>query len=556
MRSCISVNIFKGGGNTLSYKLSRFLIVFFFGVSLSANARNIYITPDADGTGDGSSWESPMMLTNYLKAANILGGDIVRLKSGHYTAKIAPVSFENKTLTISGGYAGTNDYELDENYPYSDIDFANYKDSSTTVYSFFLCKAKAGYSLTLERLQLRGARSAPIYKINAGALHLSDCHIISNGWRNYTSSHSNGGRGIHAESGSLTLSKCKIAYNGMYFGSGSVSTYNDHGYGLYLNGTSTRLTDCTFIGNGAKISDEAPVASIRNGGRGVAIYATGAKVNAEKCDFICNRGALGSYSSSASTQAEGGIVVFVGNCNGSTFTNCSWVANQNLRDVQNNGNTYYGGVLTLDMSSRDYAVSVDKCTFAYNITDSSNAAAGIDVRNGTLNLSNSIFAGNKARDGNTLGVDLVVRTNGTANVEYCLFSSKGNTNITVEEIGEDKGILSMKGIVEGEAELATDKATANALVKTRTKKPFLVYDPERIEDVLAFDVHARSKGGRWTAGGFLKDKVHSPAIDAGDPDASYGNETKPHGRRLNLGRYGGTEEASRSRPTGLSVMIR
>ncbi|MBR2920291.1 MAG: hypothetical protein IKC27_02925 [Kiritimatiellae bacterium] len=544
-----------GGGVTHSHSLRAFLFAAGM-LTLTANARNIYITPDADGTGDGSSWESPMMLTNYLVAANLKNGDIVRLKSGHYTAKIAPVSFGNITLTISGGYAGTDDDKLDENYPYSDIDFANYKDSNTTVYSFFLCKAKAGYSLTLERLQLRGARSAPIYKLNAGALHLSDCHIISNGWRNYTSSHSNGGRGIHAENGSLTLSKCKIAYNGMYFGSGSVTAYSDHGYGLYLNGTSTRLTDCTFIGNGAKISDEAPVASLRGGGRGVAIYATGAKVNAEKCDFICNRGALGSYSGTASNQAEGGIVVFVGNCNGSTFTNCSWVANQNLRDVQYNGNTYYGGVLTLDMSSRDYTVSVDKCTFAYNITDSSNAAAGIDVRNGTLNLSNSIFAGNKARDGNTLGVDLVVRTNGTANVEYCLFSSKGNTNITVEEIGEDKGILSMKGIVEGEAELATDKATASALVKTRTKKPYLVYDPEKIDEVLAFDVHARSKGGRWTADGFLKDKVHSPSIDAGDPDASYGGEPKPHGRRLNLGRYGGTEEASRSRPTGLSVIIR
>lgn len=523
-------------------------------LTLTANARNIYITPDADGTGDGSSWESPMMLTNYLKAANISGGDIVRLKSGHYTAKIAPVSFENKTLTISGGYAGTDDDELDENYPYSDIDFANYKDSSTTYYSFFLCKAKAGYSLTLERLQLRGARSAPIYKTNAGALHLSDCHIISNGWRNYTGSNANGGRGIHAESGSITLSKCKIAYNGMYFGSGSGSTYSDHGYGLYLNNTTARLTDCLFVGNGAKILEEAPVLSVRSGGKGVALFATESKVYAERCDFICNRGASGRYDKNAA--AQGGIVVLAGNSNGSTFANCSWVANQNLLNATYGGDTSYGGVLTLHMSSRDYAVSVDKCTFAYNITDSSNAAAGIDVRNGTLNLSNSIFVGNKARDGNTLGVDLVVRTNGTANVEYCLFSSKGNTNITVEEIGEDKGILSMKGIVEGEAELATDKATASALVKTRTKEPFLVYDPERIEDVLAFDVHLRSRGGRWTVDGFVKDRVHSPAIDAGDPDASYGSETKPHGRRLNLGRYGGTEEASRSRPTGLSVMIR
>lgn len=526
------------------------MIVLFFGVSLSANARNIYITPDADGTGDGSSWESPMMLTDYLVTANIKDGDVVRLKSGYYTAKVSTVTFGNYlTVKISGGYAGTDDETLDSNFPYSDIDFA-------TSHSTFSCAAKSPRSMTLERLYLRRARSAAIHKKNSGSLYLSDCVVVSNGWRNFSSSNAGGGRGLRAEGGSVTIDNCKFAYNGMYFGEGDATTVSDHGYGVYLSSTTARLSGCTFIGNGAKITEEAPVSSLRNAGRGLALYATGAKVYAKECDFLCNRGALGSYSSSTKNAAQGGIVVLAGNCNGSWFTNCSWVANQNLRDTTYGGNTYYGGVLTLDMSSRDYAVSVDKCTFAYNITDSSNAAAGIDVRNGTLNLSNSIFAGNKARDGNTLGVDLVVRTNGTANVEYCLFSSKGNTNITVEEIGEDKGILSMKGIVEAEAELATDKATASALVKTRTTKPYLVYDPERIEDVLAFDVHARSKGGRWTADGFLKDKVHSPSIDAGDPEAPYGSEPKPHGRRLNLGRYGGTEEASRSRPTGLRVIIR
>jgi hypothetical protein len=214
----------------------------------------------------------------------------------------------------------------------------------------------------------------------------------------------------------------------MYFGSGTYTTVGDHGYGVYLESTTGRLTDCKFIGNGAKISEEAPVASVRGDARGMALYATGSKVYAKDCDFLCNRGSLGSYASLAGNEAGGGIVVLSGNCNGSWFTNCSWVANQNLRDTTYNGNTYYGGVLTVDMSSRSYAVSVDKCTFAHNITDSANAAAGIDVRNGTLNLRNSVFAGNYARSGNTLGVDLVVRTNGTANVEYCLFSSTNGTN--------------------------------------------------------------------------------------------------------------------------------
>ena len=537
----------------------RFLRGFIIAIgmlALTASARDIYITPDADGTGNGSSWNSPMMLTNYLTAANIKNGDVVRLKSGHYTAKIQQVTFGNSlTVKISGGYAGTDGTTLDAENPVSEIDFANYPASGN--YAPLLFTEKTGYAVTLERLRLTRARNAPIYKKNSGTLTLTDCVVVSNGWRNYATSNSSGGRGLHAEQGSVTLDKCTFAYNGMYFGAGIASTYGDDGYGVYLSATTARLTGCKFIGNGAKISDEAPVASVRNAGRGLALYATDSKVYAEECDFLCNRAALGSYASKTSNEAEGGIVVLAGNCGGSWFTNCSWVANQNLRDATYDGNTYYGGVLTVDMSSRNYAVSVDKCTFAYNITDSANAAAGIDVRNGTLNLRNSVFAGNYARTGNTLGVDLVVRTNGTANVAYCLFSSTNDTNVTVEEIGGERGELTMTGIVLGDADLATDQATARSLVKTRTAKPYLVYDPSRIDEVLAFDVHPRSRTGRWTAGGFVKDKVHSPSIDAGDPDAPYGSETEPHGGRLNLGRYGGTVEASQSRKIeGLYVIVR
>lgn len=541
----------SGGGVAHRYLL-RGLLLCASMITFTAAARNIYITPDADGTGDGLSWESPMMLTNYLKNA-IKHGDVVRLKSGHYTAKISAVTFGNyQTVKISGGYAGIDNDTLDADYPYSDIDFANYPTSGSLF--AFACKATSGHSLTIERLQLRGARSSAIYKANAGALHLSDCHVISNGWRNYSSSSRVGGRGISAKGGAITLSKCKIAYNGMYFGSGDAGTYSDDGYGLYLSGITATLEDCKFIGNGAKITDEDPIASVRDAGKGMAIFANNAKVTAEKCDFICNRAALGQYNGN-STGGKGGIVVMSGTSSG-TFENCSWIANQNLRDTSKNGDTSYGGVLTLDMASSENVVTVDKCTFAYNITDSSNAAAGIDVRNGTLNLRNSVFTGNKARADNALGVDLVVRTNGVANVEYCLFSSTGDANITVEEINEDKGVLSMSGIVEADAELATDVETAHSCIKTRTGKPYLVYDPASLDKVLAFDVHLRSRRGRWTGDGYVRDRKGSPAIDAGLADADVGDEPRPNGSRLNLGRYAGTEEASLSGDVGFRVYVR
>ena len=68
-------------------------------------------------------------------------------------------------------------------------------------------------------------------------------------------------------------------------------------------------------------------------------------------------------------------------------------------------------------------------------------------------------------------------------------------------------------------------------------------------------MHPRSKAGRWTVAGYAQDKQHSPAIDAGDPAASVGAEPKPNGHRLNLGRYGGTAEASLTLTGGTVLLV-
>ena len=38
----------------------------------------------------------------------------------------------------------------------------------------------------------------------------------------------------------------------------------------------------------------------------------------------------------------------------------------------------------------------------------------------------------------------------------------------------------------------------------------------------------------------------SPCIDAGDPNMPVGEELPPHGDRINMGAYGGTEEAAQT----------
>ncbi len=69
-------------------------------------------------------------------------------------------------------------------------------------------------------------------------------------------------------------------------------------------------------------------------------------------------------------------------------------------------------------------------------------------------------------------------------------------------------------------------------------------------DAANHDFHLKSPAGRYSGGSWLtSDTVYSPAIDAGDPNSSYSAETSPDGSRLNCGRYGNTEQASRSRTT-------
>ena len=45
---------------------------------------------------------------------------------------------------------------------------------------------------------------------------------------------------------------------------------------------------------------------------------------------------------------------------------------------------------------------------------------------------------------------------------------------------------------------------------------------------------------------WVQDEVTSPCIDAGGPDSDWAAESSPNGRRINMGAYGGTDEASQS----------
>jgi len=65
------------------------------------------------------------------------------------------------------------------------------------------------------------------------------------------------------------------------------------------------------------------------------------------------------------------------------------------------------------------------------------------------------------------------------------------------------------------------------------------------------DYHVRSQAGRWdpVTEKWMKDTATSPCVDGGDPDSDWKGELWPHGRRVNVGVYGGTAQASMSLST-------
>ena len=62
------------------------------------------------------------------------------------------------------------------------------------------------------------------------------------------------------------------------------------------------------------------------------------------------------------------------------------------------------------------------------------------------------------------------------------------------------------------------------------------------------DYHLQSFLGRFNSGQWITDSKsnHSPCIDAGDPQDPIGAEPFPNNKRINMGAYGGTREASKS----------
>lgn len=82
----------------------------------------------------------------------------------------------------------------------------------------------------------------------------------------------------------------------------------------------------------------------------------------------------------------------------------------------------------------------------------------------------------------------------------------------------------------------------------------LSHDPLFV-DARRLDYHVKSEVGHWTSSGDVIDSESSSMMDAGNPAVPVGEEPAPNGGRVNLGRYGGTDEASKTPDAGALILI-
>lgn len=165
--------------------------------------------------------------------------------------------------------------------------------------------------------------------------------------------------------------------------------------------------------------------------------------------------------------------------------------------------TYGGAGVAVDESGTHQASNLymDLCTVAYNSSSNQNPGNGVLVDvNSKAEITNSIFYGN--------GGDFQVNSKSQLTVTYSL----------TEDLIQGTGLIHVNPL---------------------------------FADASNGDFHLKSKAGRYAEGNWLIDTEHSPAIDAGHPDAEFALETSPNGKRVNLGCYGNTPEASRSTDSGL-----
>jgi len=264
------------------------------------------------------------------------------------------------------------------------------------------------------------------------------------------------------------------------------------GGGIYSDGGGLLVIDCVFKGN------RAPWWNYGGG----AIYAK-KSLTIEGCSFVTNW-----VGQTGARQNDGGAVEFEGGSGQKmTVKNCMFVGNSAFGQPGQNSR---GGAMHINGGGDAYVVN---CTFYGNSAYSHGGAIAVNHSSSHLYVTNSIFLNNVVAGGS----------------------------------GKDEIDIAAGAVAISYSDIDTNKVSAGASYPVAGS--IVSEDPLFVSTNAPYDMHLKSTKGHWTSGGWVLDGELSPAIDVGNPASAIGAEPSPNGSRINMGAYGGTDQASKSDPT-------
>jgi hypothetical protein len=221
------------------------------------------------------------------------------------------------------------------------------------------------------------------------------------------------------------------------------------------------------------------------------------------------------------------------------INNCTFNANLTLE-------IGFGGM----MYNSESNVEMTNCLITLN---ASGRGGAIQSETSDATITNCTFADNFSMDGgNSFWCDsYILDPSSNINLANCIIWD--GDDLVLNEDGSEI-IIHYSNVQGGWSGSGGNNMDADPLFAepgywVHIEDPDIILGPEDPNAVqVDGDYHLKSQEGRWDpiSQSWVQDDVTSPCIDAGDPASSWTDESWPHGERINMGAYGGTDQASMS----------
>lgn len=461
----------------------------------------IHVDGDATGGETGANWTDAFKTVAQAIAAVEPGREEIWVAAGTYSHG-TELRIETN-LSLYGGFSGGETSRSQRSLANRPILSGN--DAHRVI-------VITGTNVTLDGVIIRdgylegGTRASGLYKDTEGILVLANCDLIQNSV--YQNANADVlGCGAYFASCRVTITNCTFRQNGQSGWISREALRRCCGIGFYASGADLVIADSRFYTNTVRSSTVfAP------DGRGGAFYVKDGTLDVRNAIFAGNKGSYKRYSGVAS----GGGAGYLSGAVTAQFRNCLFRDNETWPDATYRGD---GGALWIGASAAS-TVTVASCTFYGNTGDWYGGA--VYAAGGALQVVDTILWANSA---------------GVSGSEIYAKNADSVVGVAYSDLSETNAphvVADAASLAWGDGILTADPLFASA-----------------------DDLHLQSKNGRWdpVLADWVKDAESSPCIDAGDPASSYANEPASNGKRINLGAYGNTAEASQSPFRAGSLLI-